>query len=241
MNRIIKDYHPVDHGITKEFLYDSNDWDLIELNYKINFIELQRWWDEVEEKFPQMKFNFNENSDLIKLDLSEQMVEEGYCGYYCGPIDGFTLAWPEERYESLPPPVQACPIKFPEVNYDTFINDAKILNKINFGYFKHLLKELGEDSFKQAIVTIHHPGMYIKQHIDSKLLKLHVPIYSNPDSYFHFGKNKERKYHMKPGRAFILNTGNWHGTTNETPDFRSHIITRVTKDHILTLIGMTNE
>ncbi len=236
MVRIIKDYDPINHGITKEFLYNSNDWDLIELNYKVNASDLKHWWGEIEKEFSQMKFNFDKNSDLIKIDLSKKMVEEGYCGYYCGPIDGITLAWPEEKYEP-----QANLDKFPEVNYETFIDDAKILPKINFGYFKKLIEDLGIDSFRQAIVTTHHPGMYIKQHRDSKVLKMHIPIISHPGAYFHFGENKERKHHMEEGKVYILNTGDWHGTTNETEIFRSHIISRVVESHILNLIEKTND
>ena len=99
---------------------------------------------------------------------------------------------------------------------------------------------MGHDAFRQAIVTRHHPSMYIRQHIDSKVLKLHIPIESNENSYFHFGKDKERSYHMKEGKVYILNTGDWHGTTNETPDYRSHIITRITESHILKVIGLSN-
>lgn len=240
MDRIIKNYDSINHGITEEFLYDTNDWDLVELNYNIQIEKLQKWYADLVTNYSHMNFNFNQNSDLIKLEISKQMVDEGYCGYYCGPIDGITLAWPTERYEKLPPPVQADPNKFPEVNYETFIDDAKILKKLKFDYFSQLVNELGEDAFRQAIITIHHPGMYIKQHIDSKVLKLHIPIHTHPNTYFHFGENKERKYHMKSGKAYILNTGNWHGTTNETNVSRSHIITRIVRSHILKVIGVNN-
>jgi hypothetical protein len=238
--RIIKNYDPTNHNITLDFLYNRNEWDLIELNYNIDIEKLQQWYSDLMDSYSYMNFNFNENSDLIKLEISKRMVEEGYCGYYCGPIDGLTLAWPKERYEKLPPPVQADPLKFPEVNYDTFIDDAKLLPKLNFDYFSKLVNDLGEDAFRQAIITTHYPGMYIRQHIDSKVLKLHIPIHSHPDAYFHFGENKERKYHMKEGKIYILNTGDWHGTTNETEFKRSHIITRVTQSQIIEVIEKTN-
>jgi hypothetical protein len=239
--RIVKDYDPVNPGITLEFLYDSNDWDIIELNYNVDIEKLQKWYNDLMGSYAHMNFNFNENSDLMKLEISRRMVEEGYCGYYCGPIDGLTLAWPTERYEKLPPPVQADLEKFPEVNYDTFIDDAKILPKLKFDYFSDLVNVLGEDAFRQAIITTHYPEMYIRQHIDSKVLKLHIPIITHPNAYFHFGENKERKYHMKAGKIYILNTGDWHGTTNDTDSKRSHIITRVTREHILSVIRKTNE
>jgi len=134
-----------------------------------------------------MVFDFNKHYQSLELEKSKEMVEQGYCGYYCGPIDGVTLAWPEEKYEALPPPVQANLEKYPEVNRETFFDDATLLPKLRFGYFDELINELGEDSFRQAIVTRHHPGMYIRQHRDSKVLKLHIPIESHENSFFHFG------------------------------------------------------
>ena len=240
-DRIIKDYDPKNHGITLDFLYNTNDWDLIELNYNVDADKLLLWWNDILENHSYMLFNFNDHYQSLELEKSKEMVEKGYCGYYCGPIDGVTLAWPKERYEPLPPPVQANLEVFPEVKRETFFNDAKLLPRFRFGYFSELVDQLGEDSFRQAIVTRHHPGMYIRQHKDSKVLKLHIPIESHENSFFHFGENKERgHYHLKPGKVYILNTGDWHGTTNETEVHRSHIITRIADWHILDVIGMIN-
>ena len=137
------------------------------------------------------------------------------------------------------PPAQANLNIFPEVKYDTFIDDAKIMKKFNIGYLKEMIDLLGEDSFRQAIITTHHPGMYIRQHIDSKVLKLHIPVETHENAYFHFGKDKEiGKYHMKLGKVYILNTGDWHGTTNEGEHKRSHIITRVLPDQIQKIIRL---
>lgn len=240
MVRIIKNYNPLNHGITKSFLYDTNDWDLIELNYSVDVKQLQQWWKLIKQDFDYMFFNFNDMYEKLNLEKSKEMVEQGFCGYYCGPIDGITISWPKERYEPLPPPAQCNLEIFPEVNYNTFLDDAKIMPKLYFGYFKKLVDDLGKDAFRQAIVTRHHPGMYIRQHRDSKVLKLHIPIESDSNSYFHFGENKERKYHMKPGKVYILNTGDWHGTSNDTEVYRSHIITRVTDDHIMNVIEKVN-
>lgn len=239
-DRLIKDYDPANHGITLDFLYNNNDWDIIELNYNVDSNKLKEWWNTVKTEYKHLIFDFNAMFEKLNLEKSKEMVEQGYCGYYCGPIDGITLAWPTERYEPLPPPAQCNKEMYPEMNYDTFIDDAKLLEKMNFGYFKDLVEDVGFDAFRQAIVTRHYPRMYIRQHIDSKVLKLHVPIESDPNAYFHFGENKERKYHMKEGKMYILNTGDWHGTTNDTDKDRSHIITRIKEDYILNVIGMTN-
>jgi hypothetical protein len=166
--RVIKDYDPKNHNITEDLLYNTNDWDLVELNYDINSVGLKTWWDDLTTQFPETIFNFNKNYDLLNLEKSKEMVETGYCGYYCGPIDGITVAWPIERYEPLPPPVQCNPELYPEVNMDSFIDDAVIMPKFCFGYFKDLVETLGRDAFRQVVTSRHYPGMYIKQHIDSK-------------------------------------------------------------------------
>lgn len=239
--RVIKDYDPINHGITEEFLRESNDWDLVELNYNIDSVRFKQWWDDVLTKFPETIFNFNQHHEMLNLEKSKEMVESGYCGYYCGPIDGITIAWPIERYEPLPPPVQCNPEKFPEVNMETFIHDAEIMPNFKFGYFSELVDALGWDAFRQTVTSRHYPGMYIRQHIDSKRLKLHIPIETSEGSYFHFGKNRDRSYHMKLGKAYILNTGDWHGTSNDTEHFRTHMISRIIQGHIPKLLSLTND
>ena len=238
--RVIKDYDPTNHGITEDFLVNNNDWDLIELNYSLDIEKLTAWYNQINDRFGFMRFNFNENSSRLNLEVSRKMVEEGYCGYYCGPIDGITFAWPIERYEPLPPPQQCNPDMFPEVNTDTFFNDAKIMSKMRFGYLEEMISMLGEDAFRQMIITTHHAGMYIKQHLDSKTLKMHIPVQTTPNAKFHFGPNKEREYHMELGKVYILNTGDWHGTTNEADTSRSHIITRIAPWNLLKIIELTN-
>lgn len=237
MDRIIKNYDP--ELLTHDFLYNTNDWDLIELNYELDPIKLSEWYNQLSQDFGYIRFEFDKNPEKLNLEVSKRMVEEGYCGYYCGPIDGMTLAWPTERYEPLPPPAQANSDYFPELNYKTFIDDAKIMTKFKFGYLNEMLEVLGEDSFRQMVITTHHPGMYIRQHIDSKVLKLHIPVLTHDNALFHFGKDKELgSYNMKLGKIYILNTGDYHGTTNEGEFKRSHIITRVMPDQLQKIIRL---
>jgi hypothetical protein len=241
MNKIIKNYDPKNHGMTLDFLYNSNDWSIVELNYNLDPLKLSEWYETICTQFNYLRYSFNEMPEKLNLEKSKEMVTQGYCGYYCGPTDGITFAWPIERDDPLPPPVQANLEMYPEINLKTFYNDAKIMNKFRFGYLNEMLEILGEDNFRQMVITTHHPKMYIRQHIDSKVLKLHIPVETNENAFFHFGPNKEVKYHMKLGKIYILNTGDWHGTTNESDFKRSHIITRASPDHILKIIELTND
>jgi len=236
-DRIIKNYDP--EQLTTEFLHNTNDWDLIELNYDLDPEKITEWYTQFSKDFGHLRFEFDKMTEKVDLEVSKSMTAQGYCGYYCGPIDGLTLAWPIERYEPLPPPLQAHPDVFPEVQYSTFINDAKILSRFRTGYFEEIINILGEDSLRQAIITTHHPGMYIPQHVDSKRLKLHIPVVTHDNSFFHFGEKLEHgKYNLKVGKIYILNTGDWHGTTNEGDKYRSHIISRILPEQIQKIIRL---
>lgn len=241
MERIIKNYNPLDINLTSTFLYESNDWDLVELNYNLDVTKLTEWYNEVSDKFSYLRYDFNSMPEKLNLEKSKEKVENGYCGYYCGPIDGITFSWPIDRDEPLPPPTQANLDIFPEINYETFFHDAKLMNKFRFGYLNEMLNILDEDNFKQMIITTHYPNMYIRQHIDSKVLKMHIPVETHEGALFHFGPNRERSYHLKLGKAYILNTGDWHGTSNNGNRTRSHIITRVSPLKLDNLLKLTND
>lgn len=236
---VIKNYNPIDWPV--DYFYNNDDWDLVEFNVNIDSTLLKQWYIELINEFKENIFTFNEFQEKLNVEKSREMVEQGYCGVYCGPIEGFTLAWPEERYEPLPPPKQCNPEVFPEVNPDTFIDDALLLEKYNRGYFNQMITTIGADAFRQAIVVKHYPSMKILQHKDSPdSLKLHIPVSTNSEAVFKFGEHGEREYNMKEGKVYLLNTGNWHGTANPSQtENRIHIITRILKDQISHVLNLT--
>lgn len=229
------------NNYTSDYFYTNTDWDLVEFNFDIDADILQSWCSSLLTEFKKNIFSFNEFQDRLNVEKSKEMVKQGYCGVYCGPIDGLTLAWPKERYEPLPPPSQCNPELFPEVNPKTFMDDAVLLEQYNQGYFNRLVNFVGVDAFRQAIIVRHHPTMKILQHQDSPdCLKLHIPVKSNPSAVFKFGQNCEREYHLKVGKAYLLNTGIYHGTDNpSTTEERIHIITRITRDHLNNVLKLT--
>ena len=76
--RIIKNYDPINHGLTHDFLYNNNDWDIIELNYNVDAEKLKLWWADVKENFDHMLFNFNKMAEKLNLEKSKEMVEQGF-------------------------------------------------------------------------------------------------------------------------------------------------------------------
>lgn len=237
--RVIKNYTTDDLKITLEYLYNTNDWDIVECNVELDSNKLKQYHDDFVKQFDHLRFFFNSYTEKLDVVESSRLVkEEGKCGIDCGPISGFTLAWPSERYEPLPAPTQLNREMYPEVNYKTFIDDAKILTKFNFGYLTELIELLGVDALKQLVIVTHNAGMTIGQHVDRKdPLKLHIPIITNEDAYFLFGEEKERCYHMKVGKIYVLNTGNHHGTTNPSGT-RTHMISRIGKSNIQHVLGL---
>ncbi len=75
--RIIKDYDPKNHGITEEFLIESNDWDLLELNYSLDTSKLSEWYSQVNEKFSHMRFNFNTYSEKLDENVTVRFNTNG--------------------------------------------------------------------------------------------------------------------------------------------------------------------
>jgi hypothetical protein len=43
------------------------------------------------------------------------------------------------------------------------------------------------------------------------------------------------------GPIYILNTGDWHGTSNDGNSIRTHMITRIDSNAIMQVINMANE
>jgi hypothetical protein len=234
--RVIQNYDPKD--ITMDLLYNDDSWGALELNVDLDISELEHYYSAIQEDHNYQYFNFQDFPDRLTIEVSKQYMELGYCGYYCGPIGGYTLAWPKERYEPLPPPSQANVDMFPETLDPEFYEKCNVLPRFRFGYMNTLIDMLGEDSFKQCIITEHGPGATIKTHKDSNAKKLHIPLKTNPEAVFTFGEKRELKFNMRVGKIYILNTSAFHGTENFGETTRAHFITRVDETKIQDIIAL---
>lgn len=86
------------------------------------------------------------------------------------------------------------------------------------------LKEQFPNS-RQYSISGHPPGTKIQQHTDTDTyLKIHIPILTNPDAYFVFGK---KKYCLTIGKAYLINTTRPHGTVNIGHTDRVHLFFKV--------------
>lgn len=234
--KVIQNYNPKD--ITMDLLYNDDSWGALELNVDLDVDALQTYYFDIKSKHSYQYFNFQDFPDRLTIEVSKQYMELGYCGYYCGPIGGYTLAWPTVRYEPLPPPSQANVDMFPETLDPEFYEKCNVLPKFRFGYMNTLLDMLGEDSFKQCIITEHGPTATIKTHKDSNAKKLHIPLATNEQAVFTFGEHRELKFNMRVGKIYILNTSAFHGTENFGETTRAHFITRVDETRIQDIIAL---
>lgn len=234
---IIKDFNKID----SKYLHNSYDWDLLEFKFSLDSNKLLQWYLTLREKYYKSIFSFDKHKSLVDNKKSLEQLNQGKFGLGCKTVDAITISWPIERDDPLPPPSQCNQHNFPEVNFETFFDDAKIMPRYNFGYFQNLINCLGEDSFRQTVVVWHYPGMKLSQHQDGKIpLKMHIPIKTNPEAYFVFGKDGNRKCHMEVGKAYILNSGAYHGTVNPKGD-RIHLYSRIAPNKVDDLLKIEGE
>lgn len=228
--RLIKDYDP--KSITAEFL-NSLDWDLIELNKTVDPDGMLRWYGSIEETMTALKFNFRNNLDLIQNKISQRFLTDADGSFFDAKRDEFegvssySLKWIIQRKQPLPPPWAANTDIFDEllpykdntslidVNYDNFYSKTEYLEWYMFGEFKRMIDEWGSDVFYNPRISVHHPGTNLKAHKDKAYIgRVHIPI-THDDSLFCWGENLERKYKLKPGNIYFINSRVTHGTITE--------------------------
>lgn len=256
MNRVIKDYNPSD--ITME-LINGNDWDYIVLNKQIDADGIYAWWRDVDTTLSHLKFNFVHNNNLVK---TQMQINDNAVGYRTNASDNkfhntllgnkelissYTLTWPIQRYEPLPPPWAADIAHFDElsqfVNCDNIIvkdidpTGFKYLTPYMFGEFKKMYDDWGKDFFINTRISVHEPEMIIPLHTDGFTTRLHIPM-THDNSKFYWGECWDREYKWEVGYAYLINSHITHSTTNFGPNVRANILTSIGDNKILELLSL---
>jgi len=206
---------------TEQQLRESTDWDIIELNFNVDVPKLVEWYNSVETQWPELKFNLG-RTDLIKeksnLSSNIDIISAG--------VHSYGMSWPVETDLPIPPRFAARPELYPEAQLLDFEQRMKVMNRYKFGYFNTLLEQLGEDAFAWSRITVHDAGASIGTHTDGlNSIRMHIPIITNDDALFCW---EDRKYVLKPGCVYLINTGIKHSTNNKGATTRSHIISHPT-------------
>lgn len=224
----------------KELDYDflqSLDWDVIELNFRLNPLGLAEYLKEIVDNRKHLLFTFD-MKEILNEATYNRYINENRVTNYIGHISGYTLTWPIERDIPIPSQVHLNRELFPELDQYDLYNDSKLLKAYDFGYMQKLQGFMSERALKQMIITNHHPGLYTLTHVDGRTRKIHIPLQSDEGAIFHFGENGEREYVMEVGKAYIINPAVPHGTDNRGKIDRYHIISRVDDDFIPSLLAI---
>lgn len=208
---------------TEQELRNSTNWDYVELAIDVDVDKLRAWYDEIKQKFPELKFSFAMKEYILP---REQHTDNSDVLY--GGVHSFGMSWPVEQNLPIPPRYAARPDLYPEttMSEEEFGAGMKVMERYKFGYFKELLDRLGEDTFSWSRITVHDPAASIQPHTDGlHSIRLHIPIVTNDNAWFGWG---DKKYNFIPGKVYLINTGIEHYTTNDGNTERAHIISHPT-------------
>lgn len=117
-------------------------------------------------------------------------------------------------------------------------SELNVLNKSLKGSYYEELISLYPDFYRWRVLCMPGKRTY-NVHQDSKLnqgnlsnIRIHIPMITNEQCFFQFwdGKpeaNKQsivRSYHLEVGKAYEVNTSNFHTAVNFGTEFRYHLI-----------------
>lgn len=249
--QLIKDY---DHLLIDFNFLNSDKWDVIQLNKKVDATALLDWFTKVEQQYYNSKFNFTKDLKFLKTQDSVLITDAS--GYKfdktkndLNGLSSYTLSWLTQTQNPLPPPWAASLDIFPELSQ--FYNiDGKLVVDVDYKLYQYLEHYMfGEwltilSWLKEFIinprVSIHEPSYVIKQHVDDYVARLHIPI-TTDDSLFCWGENLERDYKFHPGNVYLINSKCTHGTKNPGNTIRANLMADLHASKILTLLSLKEQ
>jgi hypothetical protein len=246
--KLIKNY---DHQLIDFNFLNSNEWDVIQLNKKVDATAMFNWFTEVEKQYSNSKFNFTK--DLKFLKTHDNVLITDAAGYKfdktkndLSGISSYTLSWLVQTENPLPPPWAASLDIFPELNQ--FHNEqGKLVVDIDYKLYQYLdhymfsewlsISNWLKDFIFNPRISIHEPSYIIKPHTDDYVARLHIPL-TTDDSLFCWGENLEREYSFYPGNIYLINSKCTHGTKNLGNTIRANLMADLDPSKILTLLSL---
>lgn len=222
----------------KDFL-QTQSWTIIQLNLKIDRKLITEYYEELESRLNHLCFDFTMRDYLLP-EIADRYESTGQVFNYIGSICGWTISWPVDRSDiPIPGQYQARKDVYPELQTCNFYEDSHPISVYKFGYLTNLLDVLGERALRQMVVAKHPPKLQVLPHVDSKSIKLHIPMKTNEFAYFYFGDNQQIQVVMELGNAYLINPSVIHSTANLGNSDRVHLLSRVDSDYAPTLLHMT--
>lgn len=223
-----------------EILFDDLTWDIVELDFTIDTHLLEDYYSKLRTDLYNFNFSFD-SKEYLRSEIYETYKKENRVGNYSGNIQGWSISWPVERDIPCPSKSQANYDMYPELqglSDQDFYYNSMPQGKYKFGILNSLIDTLSLSSLRQMLMALHPPGLRVDTHTDGQVKKLHIPFYTNKDAVFTFGENRDRKYHMELGKAYIINTMVPHGTENPGSTERVHLLSRVDNDFMQSLLDL---
>lgn len=215
----------MDRYITDPELYclsdlQNVDWDVIELRSKVNSPGLMEWYSNMSTTLEQAKWIACDEYEekYFNPAMKRRWWAANPNKYKDKAPFWWYMNWPIERYDPLPFAFLANRDLFPEAYSDTYSDqDNPLLSKYNVGEFAELYELYGK--YLKAIRTIvlpEHSGLML--HVDmpypNVIIRLHIQLDINENCEWQFGHVAERKYVMKPGKMYLVNTAVPHSVSN---------------------------
>lgn len=207
---------------TDSSLRGRTDWDIIELDYNIDVPNLVEWYNDCVERYRHMCFDISMKQYMTTKAREIETPKSGVQYSYM-------ISWPVEKDIPIPPSFLADLSIYPEINSSDYESSFKVMDKFKYGYMNTLYQLLGDDILKALRITIHEPGAVIDKHNDgNNSIRFHIPIITDDKAYFYYGDNNERKYNLKVGKMYIINTHITHSTVNDGNSTRAHLLSHPT-------------
>jgi len=178
-----------------------------ELKWDINLDDLLSYYNTVKKDFNHLKWSDKMFNDVV--DTEKHKVN----GVYGWGIQS-----------NLVDITKPCP----PYNISKHSNEDFKDTKLVFGFITQVKEKFPQA--RQISISGHPPGVLINQHIDTPAyIKIHIPIYTNQKAFFIFGN---KRYNLKQGKAYLVNTTIPHGVYNNGNTDRVHLMFKVpTKEY----------
>lgn len=175
-----------------------------ELNIRFSIDELLYYLQTLETQYQHLKWISNEEN----LSTVRDYEKHQYGGLY-----GYSI---QSNLDDLTIP---CPPYNIHKSSRQDYRDTELM----FG-FANKLKTLFP-YIRQLVIAAHPPGIGVSQHTDSpEYIKIHIPITSNPKSYFIFG---DESFVFELGKMYLVNTSMPHSTSNIGETTRIHMLFKI--------------
>jgi hypothetical protein len=203
--RYIQEYPSVDLG------WKVKEW------FDVDIERLRSWYKDLEENYSSWKFIYAQHKNMWIEEVGDISGKTGHI--FQDDTAWYTLCWNGDANGPLPPERAYAKPEFQDEDFDE-LYPRECFN----GYARELIDSMPIRS-KRWLVTIHTPGTKLITHQDSPdKIRVHIPIYTNNNSLWVIDGEE---YHMKEGKAYLVNTSLPHSVFNNGTTDRIHLYGKV--------------